>query len=80
MEFESRVDVIGVRETVPHTTCLDYVNSKVGRFRGVDVIEACPSVGRSAILASLKKMTEAGIIRKEGVGRATFYVRQDKDD
>lgn len=81
MEFESRVDVIGVRgNRSAYDIVLDYVNSKVGRFRGVDVIEACPSVGRSAILASLKKMTEAGIIRKEGVGRATFYVRQDKDD
>ena len=54
-----------------------YVKSKVGRFRGTDAIEACTSAGRSAVLASLKKLAEEGVIRKEGVGRATFYVRND---
>ena len=79
MEFESRVDVIGARGgRSAYDIVLEYVNATVGRFRGVDAIEACPAVGRSAILASLKKMVEEGIIRKEGVGRATFYVNQQR--
>ncbi len=80
VEFESRVDVIGARSgRSAYDIVLEYVNSTIGRFRGTDVIEACPSVGRSAILASLKKMAEEGMIRKEGVGRATFYVSQQRN-
>ena len=56
------------------------VQSKIGRFRGADVIEACSSAGRSAVLASLKRLTEEGVIRKDGVGRATFYVRNSSSD
>ena len=77
VEFESRADVIGGADHSAYDVVLAYVKSKVGRFRGTDAIEACSSAGRSAVLASLKKLAEEGVIRKEGVGRATFYVRND---
>jgi Fic family protein len=77
VEFESRADVIGGADHSAYDVVRAYVKSKVGRFRGTGAIEACPSAGRSAVLASLKKLTEEGVIRKEGVGRATFYVRND---
>jgi len=37
----------------------------------------CPSVGRSSVLAALKKLTEEGYIIRKGAGRSTFYVRAD---
>ena len=76
MELESRVGgTSGAGTRSAYEAVLAFVQSKVGRFRGADVIEACPSAGRSAVLASLKKLTEKGVIQKDGVGRATFYVR-----
>ena len=77
VELESRADVIGRADHSAYDVVRAYVKSKVGRFRGTDAIEACSSAGRSAVLASLKRLAEEGIIRKEGVGRATFYVRND---
>ena len=77
VEFESRIDVIGGTDRSACDVVLVYVKSKVGRFCGIDAIEACPSVRRSAVLASLKRLTAEGVIRKEGVDRAKFYVRND---
>ncbi|MBQ7178300.1 MAG: Fic family protein [Victivallales bacterium] len=77
VEFGSRANVIGDAAHSAYDVVLAYVKSKVGRFRGNDAIEACTSAGRSAVLSSLKKLTEEGIIRKEGAGRATFYIRND---
>ena len=80
VDFESRVGIVDKAEHSAYDVVFAYVQSKVGRFRGSDVIEACPSAGRSAVLASLKKLAEEGIVQKEGVGRATFYVRKDSSD
>ena len=77
VEFESRVGIVGKAEHSAYDAVLAYVQSHIGRFRGTDVMEACPSAGRSAVLASLKKLAEEGIVQKEGAGRSTFYVRKD---
>jgi predicted transcriptional regulator len=53
------------------------MNNKVGKFTGAEVIASCPSLGRSAVLGALKKLTDEGIVAKYGSGRATFYVRKD---
>ena len=50
---------------------------KVGKFTGAEVVAHCPSIGRSSALASLKKLTEEGLILRKGSGRSTFYVRAD---
>ena len=50
---------------------------KIGKFMGADVVAHCPSIGRSSALAALKKLTEEGLIIREGSGRSTFYVRAD---
>ena len=54
-----------------------YTEEKIGKFRGSDVMDNCPSIGRSSVLAALKKLTEEGLIIREGSGRSTFYVRAD---
>ena len=54
-----------------------YTEEKVGKFTGTEVVAHCPSIGRSSALASLKKLTEEGLIIREGSGRSTFYVRAD---
>lgn len=54
-----------------------YIEGEIGRFTGADVVFHCPSIGRSSALAALKKLTEEGVIIREGSGRNTFYVRDD---
>ncbi len=54
-----------------------YIEGKIGKFTGADVLNHCPSIGRSSVLAALKKLTEEGLLIREGSGRNTFYYRAD---
>lgn len=78
-EFEERVGLM--RESRRGSTAYDivkrYVEEKIGKFTGADVIAHCPSIGRSSALAALKKLAEEGFIIREGLGRSTFYIRAD---
>lgn len=78
-EFEDRVGVLS--ELSKGSTAYDivkkYVETKIGKFTGRDVIVHCPSVGRSSVLAALKILAEEGIIIRKGSGRNTYYIRGD---
>ena len=78
-EFEERVGLMS--DTENGSTAYDivkkYTEQKVGKFTGAEVVAHCPSIGRSSALAALKKLTEEGLIIREGSGRSTFYVRAD---
>lgn len=78
-EFEERVGLL--TESGSTSSAYDivkrYVEEKIGKFTGADVLAHCPSIGRSSVLAALKKLTEEGAIIREGSGRNTFYVRTD---
>lgn len=79
IEFEERVGLMA--EHGGGSTAYDivkhYVEAKIGKFTGAEVMANCPSIGRSSVLASLKQLTEEGLILREGAGRSTFYVRAD---
>lgn len=79
MEFEERVGLMS--ESGSGGTAYDivkkYTGEKIGKFTGADVVEHCPSIGRSSALAALKKLTAEGVIIRQGSGRSTFYVRAD---
>jgi len=55
-----------------------YAEEKIGKFTGADVLSHCPSIGRSSALAALKRLTEEGVILRQGAGRSTFYVRAER--
>lgn len=78
-EFEDRVGMLS--DTRKGNSAYDivkkYVEEKVGKFKSADVLTHCPSIGKSSVLASLKKLTEEGLIVKYGSGRSTYYVRGD---
>ena len=78
-EFEDRVGLMeraGASSTA-YEIVKKYVEEKVGKFTGADVVANCPSIGRSSALAALKKLTDEGLILRQGAGRGTFYVRVD---
>lgn len=78
-EFEERVGMMNDKSS--KSTAYDlvkaYMLNKIGRMTGAEVIAACPSIGRSAVLSAIKKLTEDGLVVKCGSGRATYYIRKD---
>jgi len=78
-EFEERVGLMS--DTGNGSSAYDivkhYTEGKIGKFTGADVVAHCPSIGRSSVLAAMKKLTEEGIIIRQGSGRSTFYSRAD---
>ncbi len=78
-EFEDRVgmmDAAGVSSS-SYDVVKKYVEEKIGKFTSADVVSHCPSIGRSSTLAALKRLTEEGVILRQGAGRSTFYVRAE---
>lgn len=78
-EFEDRVGLMagaGASSTA-YDVVKRYVEEKVGKFTGAEVVANCPSIGRSSALAALKKLTEEGLLLRQGAGRGTFYIRSD---
>ena len=66
LDLESRIEGWGRADSTAYAVVRAYVLSRVGRFRSADVMEACPSAGRSAALASLRRLVEEGVLRREG--------------
>lgn len=79
VDFEERVGMM--RSSGAKSTAYDvikaYADSKIGKFTSADLIENCPSVGRSSALAALKKLTDEGYLTKLKTGRNIAYVRSD---
>ena len=49
--------------------------SKIGRFSKQDIRELCPFLSISSIESSLRKLVAQGEIKREGVGKNTYYIR-----
>lgn len=72
IEFEQRVQIVGVKRSA-YDVVRAFTSTLVGKFTSADVIAACPSIGRSSVLDSLKTLYAEGRITREGSGRSTFY-------
>lgn len=48
---------------------------KIGRFTKQDIRELCPSLSLSSIEVSLRKLVEAGELKREGNGKGICYYR-----
>lgn len=51
------------------------MQNKIGKFTKQDIRELCPSLSVSSIEGSLRKLVNAGEIKREGSGKSTFYFR-----
>ena len=78
-EFEERVGLMG--ESNAKSSAYDivkkYAQEKIGTFTSAEVLEHCPMLGRSSVLAALKQLTAEGLIKRNGSGRSTFYIRAE---
>lgn len=73
-DFEDRFAI--VEEKLP---AIDMVRkameNKIGRFTKQDIRELCPSLSISSIEGSLRKLVKEGELKREGLGKSTYYVR-----
>lgn len=73
-DFEDRFALVEVKRTALETVRLATQN-KIGRFTKQDIKELCPSLATTTIEAQLKKLVDAGELRREGKSRSTCYYR-----
>lgn len=51
------------------------VENKIGRITKQDIREQCPSLSVSSIEGALRKLVKTGELKREGKGKATYYLR-----
>lgn len=72
--FEDRFSI--VEEKLPAVELVRKATlQELGKFTKQDIRELCPSLSVSSIEGSLRKLIDEGEIKREGVGRATKYIR-----
>ncbi len=73
-DFEDRFSIVETKlpavEIVRKAT-----QNKIGRFTKQDIRELCPSLSISSIEGSLRKLVKEGDLKREGSGKATYYLR-----
>lgn len=73
-EFEDRLNMIEEKLQAMEIV-RKAVLQKAENFTKEDIKELCPTLSVSSIEAALRKLTNQGEIRREGVSRATKYLR-----
>lgn len=77
-DFEERVSLILMKlPSVELVRRAAY--RKIGKFTKNDIMELCPSIGKTSIENALKKLVESGVIIRHGKGKSTFYTRGDAE-
>ena len=73
-DFEDRFALVETKRPALDTVRLA-VQNKIGRFTKQDIRELCPSLSLSSVEGALRKLVEAGEIKREGNGKNTCYYR-----
>ncbi|MGI6317046.1 MAG: Fic family protein [Christensenellales bacterium] len=73
-DFEDRFALVETKRTALETVRLATYN-KIGRFTKQDMRELCPFLSLSSVEGALRKLVEAGELKREGGGRNTCYYR-----
>ena len=77
-DFEERVDL--VREKLPAVEIVRRaVYGKIGKFTKSDIMELCPTIGKTSVENSIKQLVDRGVLIKHGSGRSTYYTRSDAE-
>lgn len=73
-DFEDRFSI--VEEKLPAIEMVRKATlNKIGKFTKQDIRELCPHLSVSSIEGALRKMVKSGELKREGVGKATHYIR-----
>lgn len=77
-DFEERVSLISEKKSSVKMV-ERAAHGKIGKFTKNDIMELCPSIGKSSIENALKKLVESGVLIRHGKGKSTFYTRSDTE-
>ncbi len=73
-ELDERLELVGAKAPAVEVV-RRAVESRLGKFTKTDILELCPTMGKTSVESSLKKLVDQGILVQHGKGRATFYTR-----
>ena len=73
-ELDERLELVGEKSPAIEVV-RRAVESRLGKFTKTDILELCPTLGKTSVESSLKKLVDQGILVQHGKGRATFYTR-----
>ena len=77
-DFEERFEL--VEEKLPAIEVVrKATQQKIGSFTKQDIRDLCPSLSLSSVEGSLRKLVSSGELKRDGIGRATIYIRQEDD-
>lgn len=73
-DFNQRVDLIN-HKTLAIDKIRLAINAKITRFTKNDILELIPSLSSTSVERSLKELCHLGEIKKEGIGKKTYYLK-----
>lgn len=73
-DFDDRMELVDGKRSALEVV-RQAAESKLGKFTKTDMMEMCPTLGKTSVESSMKKLVEEGILVQHGKGRATFYTR-----
>lgn len=73
-DFDQRVDLVGEKHPAIEIV-RRAVTGKIGKFTKSEIQELCPSLGKTSVESSIKKLVDDGVLCRHGSGRSTFYTR-----
>lgn len=73
-DFDERMELVDGKRSALEVV-RKAAESKLGKFTKADIMEMCPTLGKTSVESSIKKLVEEGILVQHGKGRATFYTR-----
>lgn len=73
-ELDERLEMVGDKSPAIEVV-RRAVESRLGKFTKTDIMELCPTLGKTSVESSLKQLADGGVLVKHGKGRATFYTR-----
>ena len=77
-DFEDRVDLVS--EKLPAVEIVRRaIYMKIGKFTKSDIMELCPTIGKTSVESSIKLLVDKGVLIKHGSGRSTYYTSSDAE-
>ena len=73
-EFEERMSLVENKQS-SYDYVKNTINQILGKFSKSELLEKCPSIAKSTLEATLKKLVDDGFIKKSGQGKSTFYYK-----
>ena len=73
-DFDERMELVAGNRSALEVV-RQAAESQIGKFTKADMMELCPTLGKTSVESSIKKLVDEGVLMKHGKGRSTFYTK-----